>query len=235
MKTIGRIARIARVGRAGAVPVPHGQAEFTSAGSGTWTVPTGVTRVVMEAWGSGSDGDVGSQHGGGGGSFARAYVNVTPGDHLPYNVGANVPFSGFPSDDSYVLPVGGTHGVDDLVSAGCGAGAFADGTGGVATVGDDLHNGGDGGVGLVFGPGGGGGGCAGPGSDGGIGGDAVLLTPGPGGTGGDPHDDNHGGVGGLVSADGAAGAYPGGGGGGAGSGGNAGAGAAGRIRITWPV
>lgn len=232
MKNIGRIARIARVGRAGAVPVPHGQVEFTASGSGNWTVPTGVTRARMEVWGGGENGHFDpALGGGGGGGYAEAYVSLTPGHSLPYNVGLNNAY-GDAHDlaASYVLPVGGTHGVNDLVSAEGGGGS---GLGGDGTIGGLLLSGGFGGLGDEATAGGGGGGGAGHSSAGGSGGAASTGVGGTGGTGGE--GTNSGGDGAAVTGNGAVGNAPGGGGGGGSILGTGGNGANGRVRITWPA
>ena len=70
--------------------------EFTS--SGTFTVPTGVTRVLVEAWGGGGGGGGAgiltppatcSSSGGGGGSggYARSVITVTPGQTYTITIG----------------------------------------------------------------------------------------------------------------------------------------------------
>lgn len=60
-------------------------ATFTSSGPGTWTVPAGITRIVVEAWGGGAGGS--SLAGGGGGGYVRARFVVTPGQVISYVVG----------------------------------------------------------------------------------------------------------------------------------------------------
>jgi hypothetical protein len=54
-------------------------------GSGNWTVPAGITKVLVEVWGGGGGGSNGS--GGGGGGYVRAVFNVTPGSNISYSVG----------------------------------------------------------------------------------------------------------------------------------------------------
>lgn len=64
-------------------------------GSGNWTVPSGVTCVVIEGWGGGGGGGGGNNagggtagSGGGGGGYFRKTIKVTPGDSIAYSVGA---------------------------------------------------------------------------------------------------------------------------------------------------
>ena len=53
--------------------------------SGNWTVPAGVTKVLVEVWGGGGGGS--NAAGGGGGGYVRAVFNVTPGSNISYNIG----------------------------------------------------------------------------------------------------------------------------------------------------
>lgn len=54
-------------------------------GSGTWTVPAGVTKIYIEAWGGGGGGSW--YAGGGGGGYVCGIVTVTPGSSVAYTVG----------------------------------------------------------------------------------------------------------------------------------------------------
>lgn len=56
-----------------------------SAAGNTWTVPAGVTRVLIEIWGSGGGGCV--LAGGGGGGYLKAHFTVTPGSSIAYTTG----------------------------------------------------------------------------------------------------------------------------------------------------
>lgn len=58
---------------------------FTTVGSSTWTVPAGVTRILVEAWGGG--GGSSGNGGGGGGGYVTAIFSVTSGS-VSYTVGA---------------------------------------------------------------------------------------------------------------------------------------------------
>ena len=52
-------------------PVAEGLASWQTAGTYLWTVPAGVTRLYVEAWGAGGGGGFGASpnpHGGGGGA-----------------------------------------------------------------------------------------------------------------------------------------------------------------------
>jgi hypothetical protein len=54
-------------------------------GDGTWTIPPGVTKVLIEVWGGGGGGS--NAAGGGGGGYVRAVFNVIPGNTISYDVG----------------------------------------------------------------------------------------------------------------------------------------------------
>jgi hypothetical protein len=56
-----------------------------SLGTGSWTVPAGITTVVAEIWGGGGGGN--SVCGGGGGGYIKATFTVIPGTDLKYQVG----------------------------------------------------------------------------------------------------------------------------------------------------
>lgn len=60
-------------------------ATFTSGGTSSWTVPAGVTKVWVEAWGAGAGGCW--YGGGGGGGYVSGLINVTPGNSISYTVG----------------------------------------------------------------------------------------------------------------------------------------------------
>jgi hypothetical protein len=60
-------------------------AAFTTTGSGTWIVPAGVTKILVEVWGGGAGGS--NAAGGGGGGYIRAAFTVAPGDEVVYVVG----------------------------------------------------------------------------------------------------------------------------------------------------
>lgn len=51
----------------------------------TWTVPAGVTKIVVEAWGAGGGGNV--LAGGGGGGYVKAHFIVTPGSVISFTTG----------------------------------------------------------------------------------------------------------------------------------------------------
>jgi hypothetical protein len=65
---------------------------FSTAGSGSYVVPTGVTTITVKSWGGGGGGGAGSGSSGvggsgGGGGFAQADITVTPGETLDVLVG----------------------------------------------------------------------------------------------------------------------------------------------------
>jgi len=60
--------------------------QFETSGTGTFTVPSGVTKVLVQAQGGGS-GSYGQYDGGGGGYFEKS-LTVTAGEEIDYSVGA---------------------------------------------------------------------------------------------------------------------------------------------------
>lgn len=60
-------------------------------GSGTWTVPAGVTEIMVEMWGAGSGGS--TDAGGTSGAYLRFICPVTPGTGIPIVVGSGSPGS----------------------------------------------------------------------------------------------------------------------------------------------
>lgn len=62
---------------------------LTTTGSGSWTVPAGVTSVQVEVWGGGGGRNPNwSNYPGGGGAYSKKNtIAVTPGASIPYNVG----------------------------------------------------------------------------------------------------------------------------------------------------
>jgi hypothetical protein len=187
--------------------------EYTASGADTFVVPTGVTSIIVKAWGGGAGGGGGGTvsvgGAGGGGGFAQATLTVTPAESLSVYVGA-----------------------------GGGAGNFSTGTAGAA--GGDGGGGGGrsylerSGAPLVIGSGGGGGGggddsSATPGGAGGAGGGTTGIagsasSSSPGGGGGTASAGGAGGNG--TTTDGTAGGSEFGGNGG--DGGDSGCGAGGR-------
>ena len=74
--------------------VPSAMREFIAPGITTFTVPTGVVRILVELWGAGGGGgdifnaDCGAAGGtGGAGAYSRAILNVAGGDTVYVTVG----------------------------------------------------------------------------------------------------------------------------------------------------
>jgi len=200
---------------------------FTTAGAATWTVPDGVTSLLITATGGGGGG---VRFNGGNGGVVTATLTVSPGDIINMEVGG-----GGVTD----LVTGGGGGSTNVNAGGTnqiiagGGGGSGGGIGGDASGGDGGGNGTD--VGSngnssnpTAGVGGGGGigGAGGPGSNAPAGGAGGSGNGGAGGAGG------YGGAGGVGSGAGFGGVggngcCGGGGGGGYGGGGGAGSGGAG--------
>lgn len=193
--------------------------------SGNWTVPTGVTSAVFEAWGGGGAGGglpaggIGGGGGGAGGQYAKVTTNVTAGNTYAITVatgvggvaGANGPNGGSSSVDT---PIPSTL----LIAAGGAGGALgpsgAGGTGGsiAGGLGDIVYAGGSGAAGSLTASGGGGGGAgstgAGGAASGAGGGTGTANNGGNGGSGfsgqfaqgGNPGSNYGGGGSGIVNS-----------------------------------
>lgn len=188
--------------------------EFNTPGTYTFTVPAGVTEIIVETWGGGGHGGPTRGNGnkkaggGGGGAYARSVLTVSPGQTYTLTVGSGSDNDN-PGGDSYfgspvlVLAKGGESVLENEEVGATGGQA-------VDSIGDVRFSGGDGGnAGGSFGGGGGSSaGTAGSGEDGSLywGGSAPT----------DGGDGGNGGIQGWVQ-DGRPGDQPGGGGGGAAS------------------
>jgi hypothetical protein len=138
----GPVGATGPVGPAGPVGPPgsgvggfNGLQEFTT--SGTFTVPAGITQVLVELWGAGGGGggpqaeSAASAGGGGAGGYTRAVFSVIPG--AVYNIVVGTGGVGGPLQRNVNPGINGTNGsasqVTDsssnvLVSAGGGGGGF---------------------------------------------------------------------------------------------------------------
>lgn len=209
--------------------------EFTSDGS--WTVPSGVTRVELLLWAGGGGGGAASAYGGGGGGgggYGYTAPTVSPGNVVDIVIGAGGAAGSAGGNTTVTITglgtgtvVGGAAGSAGSV-AGQGAGG-AGGTGAETTYAGGAGGGGGGAV-TYGGGGGGGGGAGGVGSAG-----AAVGTRGAGGPGNavGTYPGGRGGLGAAGTTAAGAGVFPGGGGGGASTGASAGAGAAGYAVILY--
>jgi len=153
----------------------------TPAGTVTWTVPAGVTRVLVRLVGAGGGGGytstgTGGDHGGGGGGggYAEKLFTVVPGSNFTYEVGAGGAGGattgdtlGGDGDDSYCTsPASATPATYTVTGAGglggIGGGTRFGGGGGAPSNGDVLIEGGAGTSGTARGGPGGVSGCGGP-------------------------------------------------------------------------
>lgn len=172
----------------------HGSQTITS-GSGTFTVPAGVTSIEIQCWAGGGgtqDNTLAANNtgGAGGGAFSqKTALTVSPGDSLIYVVGA----SGM--NGSTATPGGTTSVVHSSITVclalGGGAGtSLIAGAGGLASggTGDVTFSGGAGHLSNAGNTGGGGGSSAGSSSNGndapGPSGTNTSANPGPAVTGG---------------------------------------------------
>jgi hypothetical protein len=179
------------------------QIEFTTPGTYSWTVPTGITTIssVVVGGGGGGAGNGGSGvyglGGGGGGLSYAVSIAVTPGETLTIDVGAGGAGGG----------ISGTSGGNSSIKRGATTLLVANGGGGGQRTSSGAPvSGGSGGAALGYSGGGNGGG----------GGTASSNTRGGGGGGAGGYSGN-GGNGGTVSTPPESGAGGGGGGGAEGS------------------
>jgi N-acetylneuraminic acid mutarotase len=153
------------------------QVIYNTAGTASYTVPTGISSLTVKAWGAGGgggggSGSTGAGGSGGGGGFSQSTITVTPGETLTVNVGTagkatgsgggGGGFSALLRSTTYLLQAGG---------GGGGGGAFGTAAGG---------NGGPGGGASAAA----GNGTAGGGTGGGGFGGGGFTTGGTGGTAG---------------------------------------------------
>ena len=110
---------------------------YTS-GTNTFTVPNGITKVMVEVWGGGGGSAISSNVGGGGGGYAKGILSVTPGNTITATVGAGGTGGQAYGNDG---AAGGTSTFSSLSATG-GAGtsvANGSGVGGVGSGGSILN------------------------------------------------------------------------------------------------
>ncbi len=145
--------------------------------SGTFTVPAGVTKIMVEVWGAGGAGSATPSagfggSGGGGGGYGKGIFVVTPATNYPVTVGIGGvgvvgASGGAGGNSSFDVLISGSGGGGGPFGGGHGAGGGATGpltiNGGMGGNGGNNSPsgaGGDGGVGGTGAPGGGGFGSA---------------------------------------------------------------------------
>lgn len=109
---------------------------YTSAGSNSYVIPTGVTSITIKAWGGGggggAGGSIGSGGSGGGGGFAQATLTVTPSETIDVIVGGAGSGGTYPGTNSGGGGGGGGRtaiersGTPLLIAAGGGGGGGGD-------------------------------------------------------------------------------------------------------------
>ena len=184
----------------------------TITSSGTWTVPAGVTEIIVEGWGAGGAGGsvsgannrIRAAAGGGGGAYAKKKLQVTPGQVLSLIIGqggsASGVLNGSAGGDTYITGFS----TQFLAKGGSGGGGHNGSVPGIAaggsaslSRGDQIIAGGNGGAGSNTGNSGAGGNGA---NGGGLGGASVSSSlangnngqmPGGGGSGARVEDSNN--------------------------------------------
>lgn len=235
----------------------------TATGAGSFTIPTGVTSIVLEGWGGGFPGSnlTSADQGGGGGGYIKKTFTVTAGQIVYYsvaaaqtdftiggdgtwfNLGTN---SGNPTAGAYQAsrPVTNTGGLTVNASGGTGNQGAADvrfnGGNSASAQGGGGSRGGSGGGGAAGPDSAGAAGIVGSGAAGGVGGASGWTGSGSTTAGTTGASDVRGGAGGgggagAGGAGGDGGAPGGGGGGGGSSSGASGIGARGQIQYTYTV
>ena len=192
---------------------------FGNTGTTAWTVPAGVTKVRVRAWGAGGGGggsasSPSAASGGGGGGYVEGYYPVTPGQVI--NVTAGLAGPGAAAVSQGNGNPGGTSSFGTLCSAGGGGGG-----GGAAATGYQTEVGAGGAAtgGNVFnisGSAGQPGRQIGSNGVGGVGGHAHASAGAP-----------------LTTSHGSAGTTPGGGGSGGANSGGGGSGGHGIVYVEW--
>lgn len=219
----------------GAVSIPNMQ---VFANSGSFTVPSGINRIMVEVWGGGGGGGGSTVYstggGGGGGGFGKDVFIVVPGTIFNVSVG-NGGTGGNAGQYGQAGAAGWASSFGSLISAQGGSGGGG---------GNFNHSGGVGGAGgtssATFNSNGsqGSGGAVGNSSSYTAGGSGGAAGGGGGGGGGGGNgNENNGSPGSILGGNGGNGAAPGGGGGAGGQGatwsGNGGNGAAGLVVVYW--
>ena len=121
--------------------------KFTSTGSSTWAVPTGVSTIVIKGWSGGGGGGWGDStgpgcaSGGSAGSYFEASVDVVPAQSVGVVVGAGGAGSGSSSP--------GSAGSSTSVAIGASTWTAAGGPGGISSAGTSANSPATGSVTLV--------------------------------------------------------------------------------------
>jgi hypothetical protein len=182
-------------GAAGLVIVTWSAPTYTS--SGTFTVPAGITSIIVECWGAGGAGGgttSNSQNGGGGGAggaYAKKTLTVVPGTNYTVTVGGvttGTTSAGSNGAPSWFGTTGTVYAEGGAGGAAPNGGIAAGGTGSAtSSIGDVVYPGGNGADGNTTLSGGGGGGAGSTGSGGNASGttagSGTSLNGGNGGTG----------------------------------------------------
>ncbi len=115
------------------LPFTGGATVYAGAGAGNFVVPATVTKIKIRAWAGGGGGGgalaVGAGAGGNGGAYAEGIYTVTPGQVIPYSVGAG----GAGGPGGTVGSFGGNTTVGAITCGGGGAGGGGSGGSGGST------------------------------------------------------------------------------------------------------
>ncbi|QPA60704.1 glycine-rich domain-containing protein [Lysinibacillus sphaericus] len=137
-------------GESGVTSPTNGSQTFSTPGTYSFTVPTGVTRITYRMWGAGGGGGGSSAYrgytpggGGGAGAYVSGFLNVVPGNTITVTVGAGGA-GGLPHTDENTesLLTGGVGGQSNVSGAPYPAGG---GGGGACGYGVNVGRGGGGG------------------------------------------------------------------------------------------
>jgi hypothetical protein len=100
---------------------------YANAGSFTFTVPAGFTKIMVEVWGAGGGGSCSNNYAGGGGAYGKGVYTVTPSTNYAVTVGAG-------GTGGATGANGGNSSFGALISANGGSGSGGFGLGGTSTA-----------------------------------------------------------------------------------------------------
>jgi hypothetical protein len=100
---------------------------YATAGTFTFTIPVGVTKIMVEVWGAGAGGSCSNNYAGGGGGYGKGIYTVTPSSNYVVIVGAG-------GIGGTLGTNGGSSSLGSLISANGGSGSSGFGLGGTSTA-----------------------------------------------------------------------------------------------------
>jgi len=127
---------------------------FSTVGTYTFTIPAGVTKIMVEVWGGGGGGSCSNNYAGGGGGYGKGIYSVVPASNYAVTVGVGGTGSASGTD-------GGSSSFGVLISATGGLGGSNGGVEGTSSAPFNISGGSSGGYGTAISGGDGGNGGSG--------------------------------------------------------------------------